>query len=472
MNRSEGADRCATVAESECPAGCIGDWYVDECAVYGRMSANMRVMTFVVDTGCNVNLLSDNEQMRELMYDTRDAERNVLGFSDGMKSQAGLDGMMCVQFVDRERVPVGTVKIIAASTMRGARWNLMSILWIVFELGFIFVVTPDDFIGFIRLGDDGSVEERLPCYVDPGTGLIMIDFVVTPSEDQSDMVCNGGLSDEIRLVDREAVDEWTEFANERFAALEEKEVCDGSCVMGECSICECEDRWKSLSATCRPAQSSGGCHALSGVSERGDNGLAVDVDALEVESTENDEFDRLFQECDSVVTQTLRPGDKKLTAKQRHEKFGHIGYLEGCSICQQLRKTRRVYRAVVRHLDGVPGRTWSWDAWEANNRNWEGLKYCVGGRDEMSGYMDAAFIATKDQAIDAMIERVLTMRNDPMFGEKREMICTRIYVDPAGEWNTRFSNGQERLRGAGIEVIQRAAAADKGQMRWEKCVRV
>ena len=61
------------------------------------------------------------------------------------------------------------------------------------------------------------------------------------------LVCNGGVCDEIRLVDREAVDEWTEFANERFAALEEKEVCDGSCVMGECSICECEDCWKSLS---------------------------------------------------------------------------------------------------------------------------------------------------------------------------------------------------------------------------------
>ena len=78
----------------------------------------------------------------------------------------------------------------------------MSILCIVFELGFIFVVMPDDFIGFIRLSDDGSVVERLPCYVDPGTGLIMIDFVVTPSEDQNDMVCKGGVSDEIRLVDR------------------------------------------------------------------------------------------------------------------------------------------------------------------------------------------------------------------------------------------------------------------------------
>ena len=109
------------------------------------------------------------------------------------------------------------------------------------------------------------------------------------------------------------------------------------------------------------------------------------------------------------------------------------------------------------------GRTWSWDAMTPSARGYLGRKYAVGGRDERSGFMDAFFMEARDESIDGMIECILKLRNDPAMGEYRHLICSVIFLDPAGEWSEKFKAGIDKLKDIGVLVIHRATNADKRQ---------
>ena len=111
----------------------------------------------------------------------------------------------------------------------------------------------------------------------------------------------------------------------------------------------------------------------------------------------------------------------------------------------------------------MPGRTWSWDAMTLSARDYLGRKYAVGGRDERSGFMDAFYMEARDESIDGMIECILKLRNDPAMGEYRHLICSVIFLDPAGEWSEKFKAGIDKLKDIGVLVIHRATNADKRQ---------
>ena len=77
--------------------------------------------------------------------------------------------------------------------------------------------------------------------------------------------------------------------------------------------------------------------------------------------------------------------------------------------------------------------------------------------------MDAFFMEARDESIDGMIECILKLRNDPAMGEYRHLICSVIFLDPAGEWSEKFKAGIDKLKDIGVLVIHRATNADKRQ---------
>ena len=68
---------------------------------------------------------------------------------------------------------------------------------------------------------------------------------------------------------------------------------------------------------------------------------------------------RMWQDNEPVLFSSLRPADRRLTIKQRHEKLGHLGSCPGCRICAQVRGSlRHVYGSATPKHDPIPGRTW------------------------------------------------------------------------------------------------------------------
>ena len=51
-----------------------------------------------------------------------------------MKRKAGQDGRLRIQFLRRDKTPVGTVKELDVTSMEGAQWNLLGVMYLVIML--------------------------------------------------------------------------------------------------------------------------------------------------------------------------------------------------------------------------------------------------------------------------------------------------------------------------------------------------
>ena len=84
------------------------DWVEEQNAIKGQGGVSERVLKFVVDTGCNMTLVQT--ELEDAMVDLSESTRAVQGFGEGMKRKAGQDGRLRIQFLRRDKTPVGTVK--------------------------------------------------------------------------------------------------------------------------------------------------------------------------------------------------------------------------------------------------------------------------------------------------------------------------------------------------------------------------
>ena len=86
---------------------------------------------------------------------------------------------MRIQFLGRDKKPAGTVKELDVTSMDGAQWNLLGVMYLVIQLGFTFMIKPDRSVGLVKFdANTGLPVEELPAYIDDDTGLIIVEFVI------------------------------------------------------------------------------------------------------------------------------------------------------------------------------------------------------------------------------------------------------------------------------------------------------
>ena len=147
----------------------------------------------------------------------------------------------------------------------------------------------------------------------------------------------------------------------------------------------------------------------------------------------NQTMSELFKGMESIPCRaTSRPGLRKLTKQQMHDKLLHSGDVGECSICMTLRRGRSLQGSASRVMDPKVGRTWSMDAITWSNRGKDGEKMTVGAIDESSMFGLHYELETKrtGEVADGFIKMGKELR--AVYGKDK---FTRVNLDSAGEWS-------------------------------------
>ena len=375
---------------------------------------------FLVDSGCSKTLVDAGKKLTGAVK----SDSFVQGFDKTQRKKMRQDGTLLVQFFDAND-DAGAVAELPVSTIDNLAFNLLSVQDMVQRLGYELRLRNDGgFSGFIKRNSRGEVLERLPVLFDKRRRVYTMKYQVATQF--AHLAANFCVETSVPTFSLSAIVSWVIAQGGEVQRQHDLIAAPGVVIESDVVSTMCEKT---------PNLASGG-------------GLGA-------------EYDEIFAEFEVSVTSTERPGEKKLTAKERHEKYGHIGHLDGCLLCQQLRKQKRVYRGISRGFDLVEGRTWHIDILTVSVRSWRGNKYIIGGRDECTGYMFAIYIERRSDAVDALIEFIKEMRRDPEL--RNPEIFGRIWLDPAGEWHTRNVSARKQLEEVGIEVILRDTSVDKRQ---------
>ena len=158
----------------------------------------------------------------------------------------------------------------------------------------------------------------------------------------------------------------------------------------------------------------------------------------------NQTMSELFKGMESIPCRaTSRPGLRKLTKQQMHDKLLHSGDVGECSICMTLRRGRSLQGSASRVMDPKVGRTWSMDAITWSNRGKDGEKMTVGAIDESSMFGLHYELETKrtGEVADGFIKMVKELR--AVYGKDK---FTRVNLDSAGEWSDENKEFHKRVQ--------------------------
>jgi hypothetical protein len=169
----------------------------------------------------------------------------------------------------------------------------------------------------------------------------------------------------------------------------------------------------------------------------GDN----DHDAMKAD---DHDMDDVFHEMESVPSSSFRPGLRKLSKKEMHEKLLHTGESHDCQICAGLRAGRPHRKIFRRVKDPVAGRTVSMDAIIWKQRGKHGEKATVGIIDDKSNYIWHFEMVKRSDATQSFIDTVLAARADPEFG--RPDLISIVRTDNAGEWGRDNADFHRRVK--------------------------
>ena len=157
----------------------------------------------------------------------------------------------------------------------------------------------------------------------------------------------------------------------------------------------------------------------------------------------NQTISELFKGMESIPCRaTSRPGLRKLSKQQMHDKLLHSGDVGECPICMTLRRGRSLQGNASRVMDPIVGRTWSMDAITWSNRGKDGEKLTVGAIDESSMFGLHFELATRTTAevADGFIKMVKDVREK--YGNDK---FTRVNLDSAGEWSDENEEFHKRV---------------------------
>ena len=150
----------------------------------------------------------------------------------------------------------------------------------------------------------------------------------------------------------------------------------------------------------------------------------------------------------------LRSDKQKLTERELHELFGHIGYMPGCKICKLAGgAARRIRSKVDPHREERPGHTWHVDTVTMSHRSDEGCKYLTILRCAATGKFKLIPHYLKSDICELVREWISVLREDPAFHSCPYKVISQLRIDNAGEWGKDCQKWQQMVEEAGVECI-------------------
>ena len=140
----------------------------------------------------------------------------------------------------------------------------------------------------------------------------------------------------------------------------------------------------------------------------------------------------------------LKNNKAKLTAREFHERYGHIGHCENCQVCKMAKgNMRRITKKIAPHKPELRAHTFTMDMITLSHRSIKGNKYILQMRDKMSSCIYAMPLYLKSQAPDAIKQWILTNRQQSHFKDMGYEFCEILITDEPSEWSERSTKWQE-----------------------------
>ena len=155
----------------------------------------------------------------------------------------------------------------------------------------------------------------------------------------------------------------------------------------------------------------------------------------------------------------LKSKQQKMTIKDFHEHYGHMGcdhqkVGESCLICTLVKgAARKIFRKVDPHRETRPGYKWHMDTVTWSHRSGKGNKYMTVLRCEACDFY-VIFCHYLKSDIRGMFERwIHAVRKDPAFNNVAYKIASILCLDNAGEWARECEIFKTMLEDMGIQPI-------------------
>ena len=138
------------------------------------------------------------------------------------------------------------------------------------------------------------------------------------------------------------------------------------------------------------------------------------------------------------VKRGLKRGKDKLTLREFHHDYGHLGECPGgCHICDMVKGVmRRIPHSYDPYIPRTPGRNWTMDMVTVSDRSDDGYKYMLVLRSrDQARLFKLLFLKTKDEAWSAVAEWIRTVRRDPVYNCYDYEVVSHIKTDRDGAWD-------------------------------------
>jgi len=150
----------------------------------------------------------------------------------------------------------------------------------------------------------------------------------------------------------------------------------------------------------------------------------------------------------------LKTDKQKLTAKQFHEHYGHLGCGAECMICKMVKgASRRIRRKVDPHKENRVAYKFHMDTITWSDRSSQGNKYTTALRCEGSDQFVAFAHFLRDDIVDIVSRWVEILRADPAYHDCGYKVCSVICLDNAGEWGLKCEKWKTMCENRGIQPI-------------------
>ena len=151
---------------------------------------------------------------------------------------------------------------------------------------------------------------------------------------------------------------------------------------------------------------------------------------------------------------SLKSDKQKMTAKQFHEDYVHMGSCPGCAICRMLKGAmRRITRIVDKHREIRRAHTWVMDTVTLNMVSLCGCRFMIVLRCKGFRYYHAIFLKKKSESTAEVEKWIIGMRADPMFQNMVYDAVQFIETDSAGEWDPRCAEWDKMNKRCKMQTV-------------------
>jgi len=150
----------------------------------------------------------------------------------------------------------------------------------------------------------------------------------------------------------------------------------------------------------------------------------------------------------------LKTDIQKMSCKDFHKFYGHLGCQGDCEVCKMVKgASRRIRKKVDPHKENRVAYKFHLDTITWSDRSSQGNKYASALRCEGSDMFVAFAHFTRDDIVDIIGRWVEVLRADPAYHDCGYKIAAVLCLDNAGEWALKCNKFKTMCENMGIETI-------------------